>query len=298
MEQFTINTADNYTLSVHTFDVTNPKAVIQIVHGMEEHQGRYENFADFLNQNGYSVVTSDLRGHGTTAKTLGHFKDKKGYLALINDQIQIRKFIADRYSDIPVYLFAHSMGTIISRVLLQTESKEYKKVVLSGYPCYQNMTPIGFPITALLRTLRGAEYKSKFVQNTSVGVFNKSIKNPKTEVDWVCKNPETVQAYLNDPYCGIGFTCAAFNDLYHLVTLMHKPKAYKNINTTMPILMLRGTDDPCTGNEKGAQDSIRILSAAGFQKIERIDYPNMRHEILNEKEYQTVYQNIADFFKR
>ena len=296
MQQFTQNTSDNAILSIHTFDIESPKAVIQIVHGMEEHQERYEAFASFLNQNGYSVVTSDLRGHGTTAKSLGHFKDKKGYLALVEDQMQIRAFIAERYPDTPVYLFAHSMGTIISRVLLQTESKQYQKVVLSGYPCYQLMTPIGIPMTAILRLLRGPEYKSKFIQNVSVGVFNKAISNPKTDIDWVCANTDTVQAYMNDPYCGIGFTCAAFNDLYHLVLQMHKPKAYKNVHTSLPLLMLCGIDDPCTGGQKGTADSIRVLSNAGFQQIERIDYPGMRHEILNEKDYQTVYQNILDFY--
>lgn len=298
MQQYTINTADQTTLSIHFFPVENPKAVIQIIHGMEEHQERYEAFATFLNQNGYSVVTSDLRGHGTTAEHLGHFKDQKGYLALIEDQIQIRKWITKHNTGIPVYLFAHSMGTIISRVLLQTESMQYEKVALSGYPCYQTMSPAGIPVTTALRLLRGPKYKSKLVQHLSVELFNNAIKNPVTDADWVCANPDTVQAYLNDPYCGIGFTCSAFNDLYHLVIQMHKPKAYQNVHADMPILMLRGMEDPCTGGTKGTADSIRVLSKAGFTQIKRIDYPGMRHEILNEKEYTLVYQDIADFFNR
>lgn len=53
---------------------------------MEEHQERYEKFIKFLNENGFSVVSSDMRGHGTSAGFLGYFKDKNGYIELIEDQ--------------------------------------------------------------------------------------------------------------------------------------------------------------------------------------------------------------------
>lgn len=297
MNTYSIPANDNYALSLHTFDIPQPKAVVQIIHGMEEHQERYEDFALFLNQNGYCVVTSDMRGHGKDAKSLGHFKDKNGYKELTADQIIIRKFIAEKYTKLPVYLFAHSMGTIISRVLLQSQSMQYDKVVLSGYPNYQKGAYFGIPCSSLIRILKGATYKSAFLQKLSVGAFNKAIANPSTDVDWVCSNPDTIQSYIKDPLCGIGFTCAAFNDLYHLVLLMHKPRCYHDLNATMPILMIHGTDDPCVGGDKGSKDSINILKQAGFQNITKIDYPNMRHEILNETEHQKVYQDILRFYE-
>ena len=131
-----------------------------------------------------------MRGHGAeeNPEDLGYFKDKNGYRELIHDQIHIRAFIRNRYPDLPVYLFAHSMGTIIARVLLQTQSKHYEKVVLSGYPNYQIHTALGIFCSAAIRTLRGPKYKSKFLQKSSVGVFNKSVENPRTEADWVCAN--------------------------------------------------------------------------------------------------------------
>lgn len=296
MRKFQIKAADGYPLSVHTFDVENPKAVVQIIHGMEEHQERYENFIFFLNENGYSVVSSDMRGHGKNAQTLGFFKEKDGYLALLSDQIKIRRFIARQYNGKPVYLFAHSMGTIISRVLLQTHSNAYAKTALSGYPAYQRNAYFGLLCTTVLQAVHGPKYKSAFVQNASVGVFNKAISNAATDVDWICHNPDTVKNYIEDPYCGIGFTVSAFHDLYHLVIQMHKAKAYRNLNADMPLLLLRGLDDPCTGGRNGAHDSRHILAKAGFTQIKDIAYPNMRHEILNEKDYQMVYADILRFF--
>ena len=49
---------------VYEWPVESPKAIVQIVHGMAEHAGRYDAFARFLNGHGYYVVADDHRGHG------------------------------------------------------------------------------------------------------------------------------------------------------------------------------------------------------------------------------------------
>ena len=297
MKQEFLKTRDGYLLDVHIFFFFYAKAVVQMIHGMEEHQERYEPFIKFLNKNGFSVVSSDMRGHGKNAKDLGYFKDKKGYLELIEDQKTITTFIKKHFKNIPIYLFAHSMGTIITRVLLQENSKDYEKVVLSGYPNYQVGAYPGILVSNVIRFFRGPKYKSKFLSFLSIGSFNKKMENPKTDCDWISVNEENIKSYLEDPYCGIGFTCSAFNDLFHLVILMHKVRRYQNVNKKMKLLLLRGLDDPCTGNEKGANDSYQVLVNAGFQRIQRQDYPNMRHEILNEEEYKNVYQDILNFYQ-
>ena len=79
MIEYFLKAQDGYELCLNIYDVKNPKAVVQIAHGMEEHQGRYKDFAEMLNKNGYAVVSADMRGHGKYAKTLGFFKKKEGY---------------------------------------------------------------------------------------------------------------------------------------------------------------------------------------------------------------------------
>lgn len=298
MEQVFINARDRYKLDIHIFKVENEKAVIQVIHGMEEHQERYEKFIQFLNAKGFSVVSSNMRGHGSNAKDLGYFKEKNGYMELIEDQKIITKYIKEHFKNTPIYIFAHSMGTIITRVLLQENSQEYQKIVLSGYPNYQSGAHFGIFITNIIKMFRGPKYKSKLVSSLSIGQFNKGIENPKTKCDWICHNEETIKAYIEDPYCGIGFTCSAFNDLFHLNIMMHKPQLYKNINKEIKLLLLRGLDDPCVGGNKGAEDSYKVLIDAGFDKIENIDYPNMRHEILAEKDNQKVYDDVLDFYEK
>lgn len=296
MEQFTLRAADNVQLHVRAYDAPSCKGVVQLIHGMEEHQARYEDFAAFLNERGYSVVSSDMRGHGEAAEKLGWFKEKDGYRALVDDQKAIRKYISKRYGDLPVYLMAHSMGTIVSRVLLQTDSGAYKKVALSGAPNYQAVTPGGLVLANIISLFRGDEYKSPLLENISIKAFNKGFKNPRTEFDWLSTNEENVDNYLADPYCGKGFTCSAYKDLYRLLLLMHKAKEYKNVNKDLPIAFFSGLEDVCTGKEKGLQDSISVLKKAGFNSVSCIDYPGMRHEILNEKDNIKVYKDIAEYF--
>ncbi len=297
---FTTVTLDNhgYRLSLRNYMVEYPKAVIQIAHGMEEHQGRYEEFANFLNTKGYAVVTADMRGHGENAEILGHFADKDGYKLLLSDMLKIRRFIESEYEDVPVYLLAHSMGTIISRVFLQKHSDKYEKCVLIGYPCHQPHTFVGLNTANAVVAAKGAQYRSEKLGELTTGTFNKEIKTPRTTCDWICTRNEVVDGFIADPLCGQGFTAAGYRDLYSLVELMHDPKLYRNVNRDLRIYMLRGTADPCTGGDNGAKDSREVLINAGFKLLAYKDYEGMRHELLNETVRYDVYEDIAEFFNK
>ena len=297
MKKIKILGEDGYELNVHVFEVKDAKGYIQIIHGMEEHQERYERLIKDLNKIGYTVISSNMRGHGSDTKTLGYFSDKDGYKYLLSDQKNITKYICKEYKTKKVTILAHSMGTIITRNLLQTESKNYDKVILIGYPCPQNLVGAGLLLTSLIKLVKGPKYYSKMVEKMSVGQFNKGIKDAKTSVDWISFNEDNINDYINDKYCGHGFTVSAFNDLFHLVKYMGNYKLYKNVNNKLPLLLLRGDSDPCTGYDKGSDKSISILNKAGFNNIKMIKYEHMRHEILNEKNYKDVHKDILDFLK-
>ena len=77
-QDITLPSVDGYSLSLAVFPSKNPKANVLVIHGMQEHKERYEGFASFLQEHGYNVVTSDLRGHGSNAPKLSHIADKDG----------------------------------------------------------------------------------------------------------------------------------------------------------------------------------------------------------------------------
>ena len=293
MDYTVINALDNEKIYIKVYEVENPIGAIQVIHGMMEHQGRYEEFARYYNKLGYTVVTSDLRGHGANAKTLGYFSRKIGYLKLINDQLVITNYIKNTLHIDNVILFAHSMGSIIARALLLNNSSAYSKVILSGFPYYQSASHFGIWLSGLIQAFKTSFGKSKLLDKCALGNYSKKIKNRKTNLDWLSYNEENVENYIKDPLCGNPFTVCAYGDLFKLVKLLHQKKTTNAVN--LPILLLNGKDDPVIGGHAGYKQTIADLSMQGFDNITHVSFDNMRHEILNEKNKELVYEAIDKF---
>lgn len=296
-ENIILKSSCDYNLHLVLFEANDAKAVVQIVHGMEEHKERYFAFAEYLADNGYNVLVSDLRGHGSEAPKLSHIADKKGHQLLIEDQRAITKFIKEKYPNLNVILFGHSMGTIISRVLLQEDSKEYSKVVLSGYVNPNPVSGVAVMLGNIVKTFKKKDGHSKLLTTLAMGPFAKAVKDRKTDLDWLSYNEDNVKAYIEDPLCGVEFTVGSYDALFHLLNQMGKAKKYHNVND-VPFLLVSGKDDPCTGFDKGRLNSKKVLTKAKFTNIEVITYDNMRHEILNEKDKLNVYQDILNFLNK
>ncbi len=297
MESVKLTASDGYELCLNIYACEKPKAHIQILHGMEEHQGRYRAFAEMLCDNGYTVITSDMRGHGETAPIQGFFKENDGWRYLIEDQKLISAYIKEELQASKLIIFAHSMGSIIARNLLQTESSQYHKIILSGYPYNPLILHLGMLLAKTIKAIHGPMYVSTRMQKLALGDFNNKLPNAKTEYDWLCTDEAVVQSYIDDPLCGQIFTISAFCDLFTLMKNMSTPENYKNVNTSLPIMAMRGEDDACTGYEKGSKASILVLTRAGFNNIRRIAYTGMRHELINESGKEKVYKDILSFLR-
>lgn len=294
-EEIILPSIDQYPLSVRFYHASSPKAVIKIIHGMEEHQGRYEAFASFLAEHGYEVVTADLRGHGKNAPLLSHIADKRGHKLLAEDEKVILAEIKKRYPELPIMLFGHSMGSIIARRMLQLISKEYTKVVLSGYPNPTAGGRIGWALARNKSIVYGAKKHSKMLTNLVLGPFVKAVKDKETDCDWLSYNKDNVKKYLEDPLCGVEFTIGSYSTLFHLVDATSRPWRYHHVNKELPIYLISGMDDPCTGGKGGRKASLRTLKVAGFKNIKVDTLEEMRHEILNETENEKVYNLILNF---
>lgn len=290
-----IKSKDGYALSLRIYEAQGAKAVVKCIHGMEEHQDRYEPFAEFLQKNGYTVVTADLRGHGRNAPLLSHIADKDGHLRLMEDEECILSFIRENYPGLPVVLFGHSMGTIVARAFLQRHSQSYAKVVLSGYPNPQGVAGVGAALTDVIGLFRGKKGYSSLVDNMVLGGFAKAVPDAESPLDWLSYNRDNRDRYAEDPLCGVRFTLGSYNTLFHLVSQINRPDLYQEVKADLPILLISGVDDPCTGGEQGRKDSVDRLEKAGFTRITRIDLEHMRHEILNEEDREQVYGKILDF---
>lgn len=293
------STYDNLNIAMSKYIVDNAKANILIIHGMIEHRMRYDDFAKYLNKHNYNVYTYDKRGHGESINDYiphGYFSDLEGKDALLSDILDVIKYIKTENAK-PLYLFAHSMGTIEIRCFLQLNSHLVSKVVLSGAPNYQKGTKLGILLAKLLSLGDGAKKSSKLIYNLSLGKFANEIKDSETNLDWLSYNKENVKKDQKDPYCSFNFTNNGYLTLFTLVNQMHKPSLYLSTKEN-PILFIYGKEDPCTGYEKGINNSVNTLKEAGFNNISVSPFENMRHEIINEDAKEKVYEEVLKFYER
>ena len=84
---------DNKYIYQYLSDISNPKGIIHICHGMAEHIKRYKWLINKLNKDGFHVISIDHRGHGNRIKNSlkGYFSDKNGWIHVVEDQINLTK---------------------------------------------------------------------------------------------------------------------------------------------------------------------------------------------------------------
>ena len=83
---------------------TEPRAILQISHGMVEYVERYEGFAKFLNEHGILVAGNDHLGHGasyTEGWQKGYFAAEKGDICALQDLHRMTLLLQKKYPDIP-----------------------------------------------------------------------------------------------------------------------------------------------------------------------------------------------------
>ncbi len=273
---------------------------VVVVHGMLEHKKRYDYFATRLSDAGYAVLTYDQRGHGETGKLsgeFGYFAKNNGWNHLVKDCLSMVTLIKSEYPGVKSVLFGHSMGSIVARSFTRLYDTEINSLVLCGAPFYNSIAPIGVKLAQTISVFQGEKGKSKLLKDLVLGPFNKTIKNPRTDSDWISKNEENVDIYLKDPFTRFNFTNSAYADLMRGTQDMADLKNWNFTNAELSVLFISGEEDPCIGGEKGLSDSISRIKQAGYQKVKSIVYPGLRHEILNETEKDQVIDDVIEWLK-
>ncbi len=303
-ETFTFNSSDGKQIFTHKWlpdDASNLKAIVQISHGMAEHSARYERFALRLTEQNFGVYANDHRGHGKTAgsvENLGNYADNNGWEMVVNDmRLLTDKIIAD-HSGVPVFIFAHSMGTFITRDYMFTCCENIQGVVLSGTggdPGF--LGNAGILISGIESRLRGKKALSKTMDKLSFGSFNKAFKPNRTDFDWLSSVDDEVDKYVNDPYCGTVFTAGFFNDLLKGIKKINKPANILKISKDLPIYLFAGANDPVGDYTKGVQQVYNSYDKAGICDLSIKFYEGKRHETLNETNHEEVADDVINWLE-
>lgn len=238
-----------------------PRAVVCLVHGLGEHSGRYANMAETLNQGGYAVIASDLRGHGKSGGKRGHSPTFESYmddLALLLDEA------AGRYEGLPCFLWGHSLGGVLVTNYVLRRKPQLTAVVITS--------------PGLRTSISEQKAKIQFAKlaGTILPAMNLSTG---LDANLISRDPEVVQRYINDPLVH-GIVTLAMTKY----TLEAIPWAYAHASEwTLPVLIMHGEAD-ALAYASGSEELAKLIKQDCTLKI----WPGLWHETHNEPEKEQV----------
>lgn len=286
-----------YTIYGKYYPADEPKAVVQILHGMSEHIGRYLDLISFLVAAGYSVVLHDHAGHGDSVNVeedLGYIADKNGDQVLVDDAIKVTELAQKTWPSLPVILFGHSMGSFVARLTAAANPTGYAALILSGTAGPNSAVSAGLALCKTLRKTKGGHACSPMLDAMAFGSYLARTEK-RTKYDWISSLDQEIDAYIEDPLCGFDFTISGMETLFTLLKRCNEKEAFANPENKMPILLYAGTEDPVGAYTKGVNEVARRYLRSGKTRVDVRFYPGARHETHNDTCRMTVYTDLTDW---
>ena len=265
--EFNFTSSDGLRVACFRWDSRGRvRGVVQIAHGMGEHVGRYNDTIEALISAGVTVYGNDHRGHGHTAPDAAHLGDfgKGGFDLLVDDMIRLSRIAKEEIPHRPFVLFGHSLGSFAAQKYVLDRSDEINGLILSGSGA----------LDRLARLVNSAPAGSN--------ILNSKFEPARTPSDWLSRDPNIVDAFINDPLCFPELQPRAFASFLATAPQLANPHHLQNVRDDLPIYLFSGSDDPVGEQLDGVQLLIYRYAKAGLYDISHDFYEGGRHEMLNE----------------
>jgi lysophospholipase len=252
-------------------DGSKVKTAIGIVHGAGEHSGRYDNIGRYLAARDIAVYAYDLRGHGKSPGKRGHVNSFDDFLVDTNCFLNS---IREQQPGKNVFLLGHSLGGLIAAVYAEKQ-KNLAGLILSS-PLFKLKMPVPGWKAAIGRLL----------SYISPSLTMSSGLNPDDlcHVEGVCTN------YRSDPLVHSRASVRFYTELLKAQSIVMKETGKLNLS----LLLLYGTGDRIV--DPDAQP-VFFAKAGSMDKTIKA-YDGWYHEIFNEKENETVFEDVEGWVGR
>ncbi len=250
--------------------ISDPQAVVCIVHGHGEHIGRYEHVASYLNERSIACFGFDFCGHGKTDSKRGHWPSYDSVLDSLEECL--RQAIQPMAT--PVFLFGHSMGGNVAANFALRRNHKLRGLVLSSPWFRLSETPSKLDL--ILATVMLRVYPS-FTQST------------KTDPRSISRDPQEVAQYIADPLVHDRISPVMFTSLRDAGewALKHAHEL------ELPLLAYHGDADQLTSFEASREFAIQ----AGGTDVTFQAFEGGFHELHREPEptRSIVLKTVADW---
>lgn len=281
-----------------------PKAVLQIVHGMVEFAGRYSEFASYLTDHGYAVVGNDHLGHGesvVTEEDYGYF-GPDGNAHVLADIHTLRRMTQEEFAGIPYLMLGHSMGSFLVRQYIaeQEEGGVYAEglagVIVMGTGWQPApLLSLGRFLCNAIGLLRGPRHRSGLVNAMVFGANNKKFKPARTGNDWLSKDEAAVDHYNEEDWCGFVFTVNAYSNMFKGIGICQDRARMRRLPASLRLFFVSGAEDPIGNFGEGVRKTYMEYSENTPCALDIRLYENDRHEILHETDRDKVYADLLEW---
>ena len=277
--------SDGQTPIVHCWSCEDPiRGVVIIAHGMGEHALRYAPLAKRMTAEGYFVYANDHRGHGQTVQDVSQLGDygPDGWQGLIDDELDLIKRARAEHG-VPVLLLGHSMGSMVVQHLITMASDLLDGAALSGTTAVDVMAAAG-------------------AQNDGdtdlFASFNAAFEPVRTESDWLSRDQDQVDLYVNDPLCGFTVSADSIASLMEAGVGYSSQASTEAIRKGLPIYLFAGTADPVgLGGALVTKVADRYRDS-GISDVTVKLYAEGRHEVFNETNREEVESDFIAWANR
>ena len=298
MEKISVK-IDHKELSVNFWKTPhkNPRGIFYIHHGMAEHIDRYDQFALKLNSFGFHVIGHNHLGHGNNKENgEGIFAKSEGWTKVCNEACIVADHFFSLYPSIPSYVFGHSMGAFITISSLR-KIKNLKAIFLTGtfLPSKSQLYFMRI-LLYLEKTILRINENSK-VHKITFKSLNSVFKNPRTDFDWLAKDIEVVDKYIDDPNCGFNCSNSLWLDFVYGSEMVLRDETFLNLSNDIKVFLAGGADDPCIANGRGI-DGLYKHFCKMFNNVSIKKFEGMRHEIQNEPSKYELLSLMEGFIEK
>jgi acylglycerol lipase len=264
-----IESADGTKLAYRAWPKPGALA-LAVVHGLGEHAGRYERFAQGMAQHGMGTYALDLRGHGKSPGPRGHVDSWSQWTDDVSAFVSHIEAIAGA-EVVPV---GHSFGGVaLLSTVLAGKLPKTRRFVVSSPALKLKLEVAGWKLTL-------GPIASKIVPRLALA----NELDPRT----VSRIPEVVEAYKNDPLVhnkistrmGAEWQDATRDILSHAGQIK------------IPFLILAGTADALVDPAGSRELHEKAKSTSDLRMLE-----GRFHEPFNDIGSDEVFQLIADWLK-
>jgi len=280
---------------------TQPRAIVQIVHGLGEHSRRYLHMISALLDAGFVVAADDHAGHGATAVASGVWMDtgENGARAVVDDERTLHDLTVDAFPGLPHIVFGHSWGSMIARSYAEHHGDDLTALALCGVAAQIAGIDRHLDRPALAAALaqgRGEEPGAEFMGAMFTGMIER-FPDAVNGNEWIAREPAVVADHASDPLNALAdpMTVRFVGDFVDLYDAVNAGWA-ERVRTDLPVLILAGAQDPVANYGEGAFHVANALWSSGNRDVRTVVYPGVRHEIHNEPPTRAAVEHeLIDF---